>query len=156
MSIAKLTLALVAFLLLIGAFNQRDGPSHPPGGSGTPCTQESLDNLSLQLNQKDAHTSIAEPGRSAGFVTGELLAHVVENLSQLAERTIQCLQDFVRGYEEGRRQSRTTSNPNGPAALQAGAGSESNLESGTEERVEKKNANEESNSRRLMPCRNAR
>jgi len=60
----------------------------------------------LRLVREDEDTLIATPDRDMAYVTGELLAHVIENLSQLVERRINNLHNFTDGYEEGRRNSK--------------------------------------------------
>jgi|SRR5262245_9831265 len=62
----------------------------------------------LRLVREDEDTLIATADRDMAHVTGELLAHVIENLSQLVERRMNDLHNFTDGYEEGRRNSRKT------------------------------------------------
>jgi len=68
----------------------------------------------LRLVRQDEDTLIATPDRDMAYVTGELLAHVIENLAELIERRINNLHNFTDGYEEGRRNSRKS--PTTPTA----------------------------------------
>ncbi|MCI0664075.1 MAG: hypothetical protein L0220_23715 [Acidobacteria bacterium] len=75
----------------------------------------------LKLVREDEDTLIATPDRDMAYVTGELLAHVIENLGELIERRINNLHKFTDGYEEGRRNSKkapsiptTPTNPTNP------------------------------------------
>jgi hypothetical protein len=60
----------------------------------------------LRLVREDEDTFIATPDRDLAYVTGELLAHVVDHLNQLIERRMNTLQNFTEGYDEARRRKR--------------------------------------------------